>query len=85
MITSAQNVPNGDFESWEINHSGVAAPSVWETHNEPEFILVESAPGHNGNNAVCLNVVWDYMLKTYCGASLTSEFVNSENQTYDSR
>lgn len=78
----AQTIPNGSFEIWSCNSSGMLQPQFWETQNEPELIYVEAVPGFSGNHAACLNVQWDYMLKKYCGASLKTEFALIEKNTH---
>lgn len=74
LINLAQVIPNGNFEIWSDNNSGMPQPQKWETQNEPELIYIEPLPGYRGNHAACLNVQWDDMLKKYCGACLKTEF-----------
>lgn len=74
LINLAQNIPNGNFETWTDNTSGMPKPQHWKTQNEPEIIFVEAIQGHSGNFAACLNIQWDEMLKKYCRAYLNSEF-----------
>jgi hypothetical protein len=73
LKTVPQNVPNGNFESWEFNMAGMPEPEGWKTENDQEMILVESAKGHDGNFSACLNVVWDRMKQEYSGGTLTTE------------
>lgn len=80
----AQNIPNGNFETWTDNHSGMPQPRFWETQNEQEIIFVEALPGHSGTYAACLNVQWDNMLKKYCSSNLNSEFQIIEKKKYKS-
>lgn len=82
LINLAQNIPNGNFEIWSDNNSGMPQPQYWETQNEPEIIFVEALTGYSGNYAACLNVQWDNMLKKYCSAYLNSKFQLTENKKY---
>jgi hypothetical protein len=82
LITLAQNIPNGNFEIWSDNHSGMPQPHYWETQNEPEIVFVEPLSGHTGKYAACLNIQWDEMLKQYCSAHLFSEFYPKEKIKY---
>lgn len=84
LVNLAQIIPNGNFESWTDNHSGMPQPQNWETQNEQEIIFVEALPGHTGNYAACLNVQWDNMLKKYCSSNLNSEFQINEKKKYKS-
>jgi len=83
LINLAQNIPNGNFEIWTENNSGMPQPQYWETQNEQKIIYVEALPGHSGNYAACLNVQWDNMLKKYCNASLNTEFLLDEKKKYN--
>jgi len=82
LFSLAQSIPNGDFEIWSFNDSGMPQPQFWETQNEAELIYVESLPGHTGNHAACLNVQWDFMFRKYCGATIKSEFNLSEPKKF---
>lgn len=82
LVNLAQIIPNGNFEIWSENNSGMPQPQYWETQNEPELIYVEAVSGFSGNHAASLNVQWDNMLKEYCGASLNTEFTLVEYKKY---
>jgi len=81
VMTFAQDIVNGDFESWTSNTSGILEPDSWETQNEPELIFVESSEGHSGKYSACMNVVWDNMMKKFTGASLSiTQPVNADQK-----
>lgn len=68
----SQSVPNGSFERWELNHSGMPEPVGWKTQNDREMTFVESSEGYTGSFSACLNVVWDRMKQEYTGGTLTT-------------
>ena len=72
--TLPQNIPNRGFEEWSPGPTDAAQPNFWETQNEQDMIFVEKGEGLTGNHSACLNAAWDPMLKTYCGARLTTQF-----------
>jgi photosystem II stability/assembly factor-like uncharacterized protein len=67
----AQNVPNGEFEDWEINGDGGLEPVGWETLNDNEFINVSQVDGHSGQFAAKMSVEW--VINQYDGAMLFLE------------
>ena len=68
----AQDIPNGDFESWDNNIAGILDPEYWETQNEPGLVFVKNADGHTGLYSASLHVVWDSMMQKFTGASMTA-------------
>lgn len=80
--TVSQNVPNGSFENWVFNISGMPEPEGWKTQNDREMVFVESAEGQSGNFSACLNVVWDRMKQEYAGGYLTSATLFAVEEKY---
>ncbi len=77
----SQNVPNGGFEEWELNTYQAYEPAGWETQNETGLYYIEKATGHSGSYSAKLSIVWDNVIKSFTGASLSTE----ENFTVTSR
>ncbi len=68
----SQNIPNGGFEQWTENRSGVSEPFYWETQNEPGLNFVERTDGYSGKYAVKLKVIWDEVIKSFTGGSINT-------------
>jgi photosystem II stability/assembly factor-like uncharacterized protein len=66
----AQNVPNGEFENWDINEDGGFEPVSWQTLNTDSWTDVFQAQGHQGQYAAQLSAIWDDGLQMYAGAML---------------
>ncbi len=73
LVLVAQAVPNGDFEDWITDRADILEPVGWETQNDAQLLYVERTEGHTGNYAVCLNVVWDKMMQSFSGATISAE------------
>jgi hypothetical protein len=51
IITKAQNIPNGNFESWSLIDK-IMQPDSWETNADTSLVLVsEASPGYNSSHA----------------------------------
>lgn len=73
LVLVAQAVPNGDFEDWTTDRASVLEPVGWETQNDAQLLYVNRTKGHSGRYAVCLNVVWDKMIQSFSGATISTE------------
>jgi photosystem II stability/assembly factor-like uncharacterized protein len=69
-ILSAQNVPNGGFEDWEIGEDGGLEPVGWQTLNTDEWTDVFQVEGHQGQYAAQLSAIWEESFQGYAGAML---------------
>lgn len=82
-LLSAQNVPNGGFEDWEINEDGGFEPVGWQTLNDDEWTDVFQVEGHQGQYAAQLSTIWEEAMQGYAGAMLflDNNFSISERYT----